>query len=91
MASSPRTPRNTPHTFSANRAGASSPLASPLGGKSRSAESPLLARTDETTYHRRLRTLLLDARRARTIWGELVSYDGMKAAIAVVEKWEKVE
>ncbi len=40
---------------------------------------------NETTYHRKLRSALLDIRNVTTTWNDLVLYDGLKAAKALVD------
>ncbi|KAK0550132.1 hypothetical protein OC846_003063 [Tilletia horrida] len=70
---------------SALRTGISSPASSA------NVKASLLSRNEETTYHRRLRSLLQDHAKARNAWLQLVSFDGIKAARALSLAWEDVD
>ncbi|KAG8865262.1 pre-mRNA-splicing factor syf1 [Tulasnella sp. 330] len=80
----PSSPSSTP---------ARTPPAKPSPGKSRrSASASLYDREEpntnpptESTYHRKLRTLLLELRQATKTWNDLVLLDGLKAAKGIID------
>jgi hypothetical protein len=72
----------------------SSPSGKKLGlGRAGLEEAPvdgseaLLGRHEENSFHRQLRTLLLDHRKARSAWEATVTYDGLKA----VGSWSRAD
>ncbi|KAK0518924.1 hypothetical protein OC834_000566 [Tilletia horrida] len=91
----PRTPKGTPARKVSVPFTHSSPSALKAGGSSASSaaasKASLLGRNDETTYHRKLRSLLQDHARARSTWIQLVSFDGIKAARSLSLAWEDVD
>ncbi|EPQ30519.1 uncharacterized protein PFL1_02045 [Pseudozyma flocculosa PF-1] len=77
--------------------GASSPYSQRIASLAAAAtghavfESPLLPREQETTYHRKLRTLLQQYAAQAEAWEEVVTYDGLKHAKQALDAWEDLE
>ncbi|KDN53420.1 hypothetical protein K437DRAFT_71140 [Tilletiaria anomala UBC 951] len=99
MTSSPATPK--PFSFKPGSGSApSSPLArsspsrkvSGVGKDTKAAQEPgLLGRHEETTFHRQLRSLLLDHKKARSAWEEQVTYEGLEAVAAYTQADEDTD
>ncbi|KAE8220979.1 hypothetical protein CF319_g5579 [Tilletia indica] len=92
----PRTPKGTPARKVSVPFTHSSPSSLKAGGTGTSlsagtVKAQLLGRNDESTYHRKLRLLLQDHARARNMWLQLVSFDGIKAARSLSLAWEDVD
>ncbi|KZT69039.1 hypothetical protein DAEQUDRAFT_691597 [Daedalea quercina L-15889] len=64
--------------------GPSTPTASPVRAKELSTP-PSLSRLAESTYHRKVRTLLQEMRAATETWEDVVIFDGLKAAKSLVD------
>ncbi|PWN50717.1 hypothetical protein IE53DRAFT_81487 [Violaceomyces palustris] len=93
---SPSTPK-TPHTFSpfrsnsSNKGSSTTPTPSTNSNGGSNPPTLLLSRSNETTYHRRLRGLLQEFFRSSQSWEQVVSFEGIKWATEVREAWTQVE
>ena len=67
--------------------GPSTPTSSPVAPRPNptSPSSPSAGRATESTYHRKLRSLLLELRTCARTWDDLVLHDGLKAARSLVD------
>jgi hypothetical protein len=70
--------------------GPSTPSASPVQSKQPSSPSSP-SRTSESTYHRKIRTLLQELRSITQTWQDLVLLDGLKAATNLVDTRTELE
>ena len=64
--------------------GPSTPTASPVRVKEPSAP-PSPSRLAESTYHRKVRTLLQEMKTAAETWEDIVIFDGLKVAKTLVD------
>ncbi|CAD6893262.1 unnamed protein product [Tilletia controversa] len=92
----PRTPKGTPARKVSVPFTHSSPSSLKAGSAGASlaagtVKAQLLGRNEESTYHRKVRQFLQDHARARTMWLQLVSFDGIKAARSMSLSWEDVD
>lgn len=73
------------HTMSrlASFKGPSTPTSSPVQAKQPATSSP--SRLIESTYHRKVRTLLQELRAVTETWDDIVLIDGLKAAKSLVD------
>ena len=70
--------------------GPSTPSASPVQAKQpKTPNSPL--RATESTYHRKVRTLLQELRNVAENWDDIVLMDGVKAAKSLVDTRTELE
>ncbi|KAE9394987.1 hypothetical protein BT96DRAFT_966813 [Gymnopus androsaceus JB14] len=65
--------------------GPSTPTSSPVQQRKTSSAPPSPAKAIESTYHRKLRTLLQELRASTETWDDLVLDDGLKAAKSLVD------
>ncbi|KAJ4488434.1 hypothetical protein J3R30DRAFT_938266 [Lentinula aciculospora] len=65
--------------------GPSTPTSSPVQQRQASSTPSSPARVTESTYHRKLRTLLHELQSITEIWDDLVLIDGLKAAKSLVD------
>lgn len=71
--------------------GPSTPTSSPVQQRKTSSAPPSPAKTIESTYHRKLRTLLQELRASTETWDDLVLDDGLKAAKSLVDTRTELE
>jgi hypothetical protein len=69
----------------------STPSSTPVKPRQPSSPSSSSSSRLESTYHRKLRTLLLDLRAAALTWDSLVLIDGLKAAKSLVDTRTELE
>ena len=91
--SNSQSPRSSPGPKAA-AAGGSSPYSQRIASLAAAAappESPLLPREAETTFHRKLRTLLQQYATQAETWEETATFDGLKWAKMAVDCWSDLE
>lgn len=71
--------------------GPSTPTSSPVQQRQSSSAPPSPAKVTESTYHRKLRTLLQELRSSTETWDDLVLIDGLKAAKGLVDTRTELE
>lgn len=71
--------------------GPSTPTSSPVQQRKASTAPPSPAKAIESTYHRKLRTLLQELRTATETWDALVLDDGLTAAKSLVDTRTELE
>ena len=101
LAPQPPSPQNLglryPHNYTmsgrlASFKGPSTPNASPVKQPKSSGKAPASpARPTESTYHRKVRTLLQELRTVTENWDDIVLVDGLKAAKSLVDARTELE